>query len=105
MVSVTNDGSTVVNDFGIIIEKNCTITNLVELLKSKLHDLKDSKRQFAQKIMKIFQSMGSTQRRNATSVGDAIADCVKFRSLCSLLQTSDKSDTHSIFIPWISNNE
>jgi len=105
VVTVANIGEVVVNDSGIIIEKNCTITNMVEMLRAKLGDLNNSKKQFAMKIVSSFEKMGSIQKRNATSVGDAMEESVKLRSLCALLQTSDKSDKHRISIPWLSNNE
>ena len=44
-----------VDDFGIIINKNCTITSIAEKLKTNLN---------------------GTQIRNSTSVGDALADFV-----------------------------
>jgi len=105
VVSVVDDGATIVNDSGIVIDKNCTITNLVETLKTKLAGLNNSRKQFAHKILSIFENIGSTQMRNATSVGDAIDDSMEIRSLCNLLQTSGKSGKHCVSFTWLSNNE
>jgi len=102
VVTVANDGGVNVDDSGILIKKNCTITNIVEMLKARLTGLTGSKHQFGEKILSIFESIGSTQLRNSTSVGDALEDSAELSLLCATLQSSDKS---SIMIPWISKNE
>ena len=105
VVVVVNDGKVVLDDCGIMIDMNCTITNLVEILKTKLSGLNDTRQQFIQNILSIFGSMGSTQLRNTTSVGDSIQEWDQIRSVCTLLQSDGKSNKNCVSIPWLSDNE
>ena len=105
VVSINNDGGVVVNDSGILFNRTCTITNLVENMEKKLKGLTESRQQFGEKILSVFDNIGSTQIRNSTTVGDALEDYVEVGLLCFTLQSSKNVDKKSITIPWISNNE
>eukprot|EP00092_Neocalanus_flemingeri_P028691 GFUD01031152.1.p1 GENE.GFUD01031152.1~~GFUD01031152.1.p1 ORF type:complete len:1217 (+),score=283.27 GFUD01031152.1:87-3737(+) len=113
VVSITNDGSIVVNDTGILVDSNCTITNIVEYLKTKVSGLDEPKQEFVQKLLSIFHNIRSTQFRNSTSIGDALDECVELSllhaTLCSTdgrmkMFLADEKIKKSISIPWISNN-
>jgi len=105
VVSIANDGGILLNDVGILIDYNCTITNAVEILNEKQTGIDRSKQEIIKKVSSIFDNIGSTQFRNSTSIGDAIEDCVEVSLLQATLCPNVNLDKCSFTIPWMLENE
>lgn len=108
-VSVIPDGGAIVDDNGITIESNCTLTNLVEDLRKAYISQEGTKKAFVSKLARIIEGIGSTQLRNAMSFGDALYVSAEVKAIMKTLVSEVKGVMSSVMtsvrIPWLEENE